>query len=504
MSTVATSKRKLTLWGTLALSLALIGPTLAMSGNGQGLVGTVGWSIPLVLLLGLIVIGFVAFAFVKLTKHMNHAGSAYALVGRTVGPRAGFFSGFALIGTYLGFTIGNVALFGAFTQSFVNDLQPNSSEPWQIPWIIPAILCALGTAALTFLNTKTIMTVLLALEGVGIVAMLILSFTILGEGGAPTTGISMLPFTLPAGTGISAVIGGIVTAFLTWAGFEACATLGEETVDPKRNIPRTLIGSLLITGVLFIFVMYAQVIGFGTDEAGLDSFHSSGNSLGDLANTYIGPWFSLIIVFTAMMSSFACSVAASGTAARLVMAFARDGFGPKWLSHRDAKTDAPRNANLVIIGIAFVVAVSAFVTSWPNIGTGSSALDAYTFYATAGAVCLMVAYLMVEVAAIFFAVAEKFRHITASENRILGVAIPAIGSLAIIVILFFNLQGQSVLVSPPVVAGAWLFVGLVIAFAAQKLTVAIGKHLAEEIQLKDADTVTPSFEASVAPDGVLS
>ena len=46
--------RRLPFWVALALSVALVGPTLAMSGNGQGLIGTVGKSIPLVFLIGLV------------------------------------------------------------------------------------------------------------------------------------------------------------------------------------------------------------------------------------------------------------------------------------------------------------------------------------------------------------------------------------------------------------------------------------------------------------------
>lgn len=42
-------------------------------------------------------VGPVADSFVRLTQHMNHAGSAYALVGATVGPRAGFFACFAML-----------------------------------------------------------------------------------------------------------------------------------------------------------------------------------------------------------------------------------------------------------------------------------------------------------------------------------------------------------------------------------------------------------------------
>lgn len=40
------AKRKLRLWEALALSLGLMGPTLAMAGNGQGIIGTVGKAVP--------------------------------------------------------------------------------------------------------------------------------------------------------------------------------------------------------------------------------------------------------------------------------------------------------------------------------------------------------------------------------------------------------------------------------------------------------------------------
>ena len=47
------------------------------------------------------------------------------------------------------------------------------------------------------------------------------------------------------------------------------------------------------------------VTGFGTDAAGLEAFQSSGNTLGDLGSTYIGQWFSLLIIFTATVASSA-------------------------------------------------------------------------------------------------------------------------------------------------------------------------------------------------------
>ena len=131
--------------------------------------------------------------------------------------------------------------------------------------------------------------------------------------------------------------------------------MGEETDDPGRNIPRALAGTLILTGVLFVVVMFAQVVGFGTDQAGLDAFQNSGNTLGDLGSSYVGQWFSLLIIFTAIVSAFGCHLAASATSGRMLYAFGRDGFGPKALAHIHEGTGGPRRATWLVVGVALVV-----------------------------------------------------------------------------------------------------------------------------------------------------
>jgi hypothetical protein len=118
--------RKLPAWATLAVSLATVGPTLAMSGNGQGLIGTVA--------------------------------------GR---------------------------------------------------------------------DTRFVAQVLLWIEGVGILAMIVLVAVIFARSG---TGFDLSVYSLSGVEGPSAVLAGVVAAFLSWAGFEACSTLGEEADDPRRTI----------------------------------------------------------------------------------------------------------------------------------------------------------------------------------------------------------------------------------------------------------------------------
>ncbi|MGD9515763.1 APC family permease, partial [Mycolicibacterium sp.] len=342
--------RRLPFWVALALSVALVGPTLAMSGNGQGLIGTVGKSIPLVFLIGLVGVSLVGYSFVRLTRHLNHAGSAYGLVGGTIGPRTGFFSGFAMLGAYWGFSIGTLALTAAFVNSFIAALQPGDETPYQAPWLLIVVIGAVISFLLSGRDIQLLAKILLAIEGIGILAMIVLVVAIFAQGGAPGTGIDFSVFSFSDGdVSGSAVLAGVVAAFLSWAGFEACASMGEETDDPKRNIPRALGGTLILTGVLFVVVMFAQVVGFGTDAAGLEAFQSSGNTLGDLGGTYIGQWFSLVIIFTAIVSAFGCHLATSATSGRILYAFGRDGFGPKALAHIHAETGGPRRATWLVV-----------------------------------------------------------------------------------------------------------------------------------------------------------
>lgn len=471
--------RRLPFWVALALSVALVGPTLAMSGNGQGLIGTVGKSLPLVFLIGLVGVSLVGYSFVRLTRHLNHAGSAYGLVGGTIGPRAGFFSGFAMLGAYWGFSIGTLALTAAFVNSFIAALQPDSADPYQVPWLIIVAIGAVISLLLSGRDIQLLAKILFAIEGLGILAMVVLVAVIFGKGGAPTTGIDFSVFSFSGGdVTAGAVLAGVVAAFLSWAGFEACAAMGEETDDPKRNIPRALAGTLILTGVLFVVVMFAQVVGFGTDQAGLDAFQNSGNTLGDLGGTYVGQWFSLVIIFTAVVSAFGCHLATSATSGRMLYAFGRDGFGPKALAHIHAETGGPRRATWVVVGVALVVVLVCGALGWPDMGAGDAAINTYFLFAVAGSVCLMLSYLLVELAAAWFVGAPKFLPVHGGQGRVPGLVLPLLGAVVIVVVLWFNVKDADSWSAAPLLGLYWCLIGLIIAVAASGTAKRVGESLA--------------------------
>ncbi|WP_099024025.1 APC family permease [Mycolicibacterium palauense] len=472
--------RRLPFWVALAMSVALVGPTLAMSGNGQGLIGTVGKAIPLVFLIGLVGVSLVGYSFVRLTRHLNHAGSAYGLVGGTIGPRAGFFSGFAMLGAYVGFAIGTLALTSAFVNAFIAQLQPDNPNPYQVPWLVVVVVGAVLSFLLGGRDVRLLAKVLLGIEGIGILAMIVLVVVIFAKGGAPATGVDFSVFTFD-GVSASAVLSAVVAAFLSWAGFEACASMGEETDNPGRNIPRALGGTLLLTGVLFVVVMFAQVIGFGTDSAGLEAFQSSGNTLGDLGSTYIGQWFSLLIIFTATVAAFGCHLATSATSGRMLYAFGRDGFGPRALAQIHESTGGPRLATWVVVGVALVVNLICGAAGWPDMGTGNDAIDTYFLFAVAGSVCLMVCYLLVELAAAWFVGAPKFLGVHGGKDKIPGLVLPLAGAVVIAVVLWFNVKDATEWTAAPLLGLYWCAVGLVIALAASGIAKRVGESLTAEL-----------------------
>ena len=298
-------RRQLPFWVALALSVALVGPTLAMSGNGQGLIGTVGKSIPLVFLIGLVGVSLVGYSFVRLTRHLNHAGSSYGLVGGTIGPRAGFFAGFAMLGAYWMFSIGTLALTAAFTNAFIAELQPDSENPYQPPWLAIVAIWAVISFLLAGRDIRLLAKVLLAIEGLGILAMVVLVVVIFAKGGAPSTGIDFSVFSFSGG-----VVG--PPRCSRASSRRSCHGRASRRARRWARRPTTqdaisrghLRARLLLTGVLFVVVMFAQVNGFGTDQAGLDAFQNSGNTLGDLGGTYVGQWFGLVVIFTAIVSAF--------------------------------------------------------------------------------------------------------------------------------------------------------------------------------------------------------
>ena len=203
------------------------------------------------------------------------AGSVYAFVGNTLGPRPGFLAGWALLGTYLVFppvSIVGVAIFGRAFLSATGlagdaDWYPLALAAWLVIWV----LAARGVRP----TTRSV----LAFEVVSVCLILVLMGAIcwrLSAGSAPgDQGWSGAVFVLPPGVGLSALTLAATSGFLAFAGFESAGSLGEESLLPRRMIPRAIITAVAFGAVFYVACIVVQTLGFGTGPAGVSGFRHS-------------------------------------------------------------------------------------------------------------------------------------------------------------------------------------------------------------------------------------
>jgi len=461
-------RRELRFWEAIALSIAIMAPTAAMALNGTAPAGLIGRAVPLAFIFATIGVLFVSYAFIRLSRYFSHAGSVFAFSGITLGPRAGFFSGWALLGTYLAFTCASTAEAGTFGVAFLNGVGIAKSADY----FVIAVIAAALIAVLAFGDIRIATRSLLGMEGISVVLIVILMVVIVVKliGGSAPGGqsITVDAFRIPGGVSISAVASAAVFGFLSFAGFEGAAALGEETNNPRREIPRAIRTAVIASGVFYILCILVQTWGFGATAAGAKAFSSSAAPLGDLARSYVGSAMSDAINFGATMSAFASGLGAATAGARILFALSRDSPLAGALGRASTRTGAPAGALTVVL----VVGVGAIAGQRI---AGVSAVNAFFYPGTIGVLSLLVAYIVTNVGAI------SHLFIRARRAPLWEIVFPLLGIAFLIYTLYKNVQGVAFPYSRfPLVVGIWLAVGLVIVVATPKLAGRIGASLARD------------------------
>jgi amino acid transporter len=281
-------------------------------------------------------------------------------------------------------------------------------------------------------------------------------------------------FKLPPGTSLSAVASAAVFGFLSFGGFEGAASLGEETDNPRREIPRAIRNAVIGCGVFYVLCILVQTWGFGTGPVGVKAFSTSSAPLGDLAHSYVGSGMEDAINFGATMSAFASGLAATAAGARILFALSRHTPVERWLGTTTTRTGAPAGALVVVL----VIGVGAIAVQRI---AGVSAVNAFFYPGTIGVLSMLAAYIVVNVGAI------RYLFIAARRAPLWEIVIPLLGIAFLVYTIYKNVQGVPFPYDrfPFWVAG-WLVVALVFIVVAPKLIRRIGVALVHDAGLDDA------------------
>ena len=83
------------------------------------------------------------------------------------------------------------------------------------------------------------------------------------------------------------MLGGVLLGILLFVGFEAAASIGEESHDPHRSIPRALIGTVAASAVFYVLMSYAISVGYGKAAVDQGAWLDPA-ALDNMATKYIG------------------------------------------------------------------------------------------------------------------------------------------------------------------------------------------------------------------------
>lgn len=496
-------RRSLSLFGAIAISIGLMAPSMAANITPQATAGIVGRAVPLAFLLALVTVLFVAHSFVRLTQHFNHAGSAYGFVGVTLGPRAGVVAGWALFGTYVLFAVITAAASGIFAAAFFGDVGIWHNPPDWAPFaIIPVVLVL--TWAFAFFSARRATQAVLFFEGVTVTLIVIVAVIVLIKVIAHQTPagqhFTLSVFAPEPGTNFGTIFKGAIFGFLAFAGFEAAGTLGEETRNPRRNIPRAILGVVILGGIYFVVVTAVEVMGFGTGTQGVTAFTNSGSLLGDLSTLYVGSPLGDIITAGTAISAFACALASTVGATRLLYAFGRDGFGPAALGRTSRRTDTPTVA-LVVVGALTVIVIYAL-----RLGGVSDAFNIFAWGGTIGTLTLLVAYALAALGVARLYATGRQRRGSRWEAVIPLVALVLLGFTVYYNLEFTTASGPGFW--NPVIAGIWVALGIVIVAAVPGVARRVGTRLAQDDGLHAASDETaedsPIGQAAAGERGVVT
>lgn len=467
-------RRELHIWEAIGISLALMAPSMAANINPQGTAGSVGRAVPLAFALATVGVLLIAWTFVRLTQRFNHAGSVYGFVGATLGARAGVISGWALMGTYTFYSVVTSTAAGIFGADFLDALGIWTNQPGWAPFVVGAVALA-GVWALATSNIREGTRVLLAIEGTTVALILIVSVIVLvklATGTAPNGNtLDFSVFTVPGGTGVSSVFLGVVFGFLSFAGFEAAATLGEEAQEPRRDIPRAILGVAIFGGLYFVFVTAVEVMGFGTDAQGIKNFIASGSLLGDLGSQFVAGWVGEVITIGAAVSAFGCALACVVGAARLLYALSRDEVAPSSLGAVSSRSGVPARSTAVIAIAAYII----IALGW--FAFGVAPFDLFAASGTIGTLILLLVYALATIGAAKLLFLSGEWQVSAWE-----VIVPFLALVVIGYTLFRNVYPypSGALKWYPIIAAVWVVVGVLITFVRYAATQRAGERLMNE------------------------
>lgn len=313
---------------------------------------------------------FSALSYAELASSVPVSGSAYTYSYATMGELVAFIIGWDLILEY-GVSVAAVAVgWGGNVNEFLDaafgftipDAISKSPEDGGV-FNLPAVFIVLAITVLLVRGTREsarVNTIMVGIKLVVLIFFIVAALTAFKAG-------HFTPFN-PKGTGGITSAAGVI--FFAYIGFDAVATGSEESKNPGRDLPIAIVGSLIISTLLYIAVAISAV-----GVAPVGSLGREGNDAPLAAALREGTgisWASGVLAFGALIAITSVVLVIMYGQTRIFFAMCRDGLMPQSFAKVHPRYGTPAR---LTIGFGALIAVLAAlvplseIVKLVNIGT---------------------------------------------------------------------------------------------------------------------------------------
>lgn len=338
-------RRSLSMW---QLTMISIGATL-----GTGIFVVLGDAVPKAgpaVTLAFVIAGltalFSALSYAELAGTIPVAGSSYSYAYATMGELVAWVCGWCLVLEY-GVSVAAVAVgWGEYLNELLDGTlgvtipamlssAPGEGGVINLPGLIVVLLAMvflLGGAR----ESALVNTIMVFVKIAALVLFCAIGFMGFKSGNYE----DFMPL------GMAGVSAAGASLFFSYIGFDAASTAGEEAKDPKRDLPRAIMLSLLIVTVLYVLVAAVAVGAWNWKD-----FEGSEATLAAIMNDVSGQTFwGTLLALGAVISIASVVLTVLYGQTRVLFAMSRDGLVPKVFAKVNPKTGTPR-VNTVIVSL---------------------------------------------------------------------------------------------------------------------------------------------------------
>ncbi|WP_429970296.1 APC family permease [Fructilactobacillus sp. Tb1] len=342
----------------LGLGLGMVVGTAIFTLPGIVAAEHTGPAVALSFVVGAIGAGLAALAYAETSAALPVAGSAFSWISVLFGEGFGWIAGWLMLAEYFLAITFVASGWSAYVQGFLSEFgfhlpawlssgyNPQTGGFFDIFAAISIILVGLLLSR-KMEGVNKLENIIVILKVAVVILFIVVGFTSIKYS-------NFHPF-IPAhkaGTafgGMTGILAGAAQVFVAYGGFDVIASNTAETKDPGKNMPRGIIGTLIIGSLLFIGVSLVLVGMFkytnyaNNAEASAWALRKSGHMI--TAN---------LLAVVAIVGMFASLIGTVLASSRLIYAFGRDGLLSKRLGKVN-KHHLPGNALLVVTIAAVLV-----------------------------------------------------------------------------------------------------------------------------------------------------